>query len=351
MPSHPYAVEYNSSGLPSRGSQRGSRREDAVTSARLDVLSIVVPVYNEEQVLPKFYERLSAALNDLPCTAEILFVDDGSHDRTPVILDGLAARDPRVRVLTFTRNFGHQSALCAGLDRCRGDAVVMIDADLQDPPELIRDFHARWKEGYDVIFAQRRRLREGLVKRVVYHLFYRVLHFLANIQIPLDSGDFSLIDRKIVMHLRALPERTRFLRGLRSWIGYRQIGVEYVRQPRQDGESKYSLAQLIKLGFDGIVSFSAAPLKLALILGLLVSAGGFSLILLIVYLRLTHQFDLPGWTSLMVVVLFLGGIQLITVGIVGEYVARIYDEVKARPLYLIARSAGFAEDAQPPVRP
>lgn len=299
----------------------------------------MVPVYNEEEVLPQFYARLKAALTTVPCAAEIFFVDDGSRDRTPVILEELARADPRVHVLTFTRNFGHQAALCAGLDHCTGDATMMIDADLQDPPELVAEFYAKWKEGYDVVFGRRQRLREGLPKRVIYHLFYRLLRFLANIEIPLDTGDFSLVDRRVVLALRELPERTRFLRGLRSWVGRRQLGIEYVRHVREAGESKYSVAKLFKLAFDGIFSFSTAPLKLALILGLAVSAGGFVLIGLLVYLRLVRSFDLPGWTSLMVVLLFLGGIQLTTVGIVGEYVARIYEEVKRRPVYLLARSA------------
>ena len=305
-------------------------------------------MYNEQEVLPAFYERLREVLDSLPCDAEILFVNDGSDDGTAAILEGLANRDGRVEVLSFTRNFGHQAALCAGLDHCRGDAAVMIDADLQDPPELIRDFHARWREGYHVVYGRRRRLEEGMAKRAIYHFFYRVLHLLANIDIPLDTGDFSLVDRKIVDGLRALPERTRFLRGLRSWIGLRQIGIEYTRHARQSGESKYSVAKLFKLAFDGIVSFSTAPLKLALVTGLLVSAGGFLLILFLVYLRLSHSFDLPGWTSLMVIVLFLGGIQLITIGIVGEYIARIYEEVKARPLYLLAsRLGGEVSEAEP----
>lgn len=311
----------------------------------------MVPVYNEEVVLPLFYERLKAALSTLPCEAEILFVDDGSEDRTASLLEELARADPRVRVLTLTRNFGHQAALCAGLDHCTGDATVMIDADLQDPPELIGDFHAHWKQGYDVVFGRRQRLREGLPKRVIYHLFYRLLRLLANIEIPLDTGDFSLVDRSVVLALRSLPERTRFLRGLRSWVGRRQVGIEYVRHVRQGGESKYSLAMLLKLAFDGIISFSTAPLKVALVMGLLVSAGGFVLILVLVYLRLIRSFDLPGWTSLMVVLLFLGGIQLTTVGIVGEYVARIYEEVKARPLYLLARGPEPSGGGAPGLRP
>lgn len=305
----------------------------------MDTLSVVVPVYNEEEVLPQFYERLKSALTTVPCAAEIVFVDDGSGDRTPLLLAAMAREDPRVRVLTFTRNFGHQAALCAGLDHCTGDATMMIDADLQDPPELVREFYAKWKEGYDVVFGRRQRLREGVAKRVIYHLFYRLLRFLANIDIPLDTGDFSLVDRRVVLALRDLPERTRFLRGLRSWVGRRQLGIEYVRQVREAGESKYSLAKLFKLAFDGIFSFSTAPLKLALVLGLMVSAVGFVVIGLLVYLRLVRSFDLPGWTSLMVVVLFLGGIQLTTVGIVGEYVARIYEEVKRRPIYLLARGS------------
>jgi glycosyltransferase involved in cell wall biosynthesis len=303
-------------------------------------LSVVVPVYNEQEVLSAFCERLDATLRTLPCDAEILFVNDGSVDGTAAILEALAKRDSRVRVLTFTRNFGHQAALCAGVDHCSGDAVVLIDADLQDPPELITDFYAKWREGYQVVYGRRRRLEEGVAKRSIYHLFYRLLRLLANIDIPLDSGDFSLIDRRVVESLRALPERTRFLRGLRSWIGLRQIGLEYVRHARHSGESKYSVAKLFKLAFDGIVSFSTAPLKLALVLGVVVSLGSFVLIALLVYLRLSRSFDLPGWTSLMVIVLFLGGIQLVTIGIVGEYIARIYEEVKARPLYLLdARAA------------
>lgn len=304
---------------------------------------MVVPVYNEEAVLPAFFDRLTAALAALPCEAEILFVDDGSRDHSADILDGLATRDSRVRVISFTRNFGHQAALCAGLEHCRGDAAVMIDADLQDPPELIREFHAAWLEGCDVVYGERRRLKEGILKRFVYHLFYRLLRSLASIEIPLDTGDFSLIDRRVIDSLNALPERTRFLRGLRSWVGRRQRAIEYVREARTLGVSKYPLSKLLKLAFDGIVSFSTVPLRLALYLGTLVSLAAGLVIAGLVYLRLSHRFDLPGWTSLMVIVLFLGGIQLITVGIVGEYVARIYDEVKRRPLYLVARSRGFPE--------
>lgn len=309
----------------------------------MQTLSVVVPVYNEEEVLRAFYARLAATLETLPCAAEILFVNDGSADASAAILEEMRARDNRIRVIHLTRNFGHQAALGAGLDHCMGDAAVLIDADLQDPPELIQEFYAKWREGFCVVFGRRRRLQEGFLKRTVYHLFYRTLHLLANIDIPLDSGDFSLLDREVIQNLRALPERTRFLRGLRSWVGLPQTGIEYERAARHLGKSKYTLAKLFKLAFDGIVSFSTVPLKLALLMGLLVSAGGFAGIVLIVYLRLTHSFELPGWASLTVIILFLGGIQLTTVGIVGEYIARIYEEVKGRPLYLVARRVGFPE--------
>lgn len=305
------------------------------------LLSVVVPVLNEQQVLPAFYGRLKAVLATLPDNSEVIFVDDGSFDRTPALLDEWAAADASVRVIHLSRNFGHQAALTAGLDHASGDAVVLIDADLQDPPELISLFHARWREGYQVVLGHRRSRDEGLVKRVLYRLFYKTLHLLADIEIPLDSGDFSLMDRAVVLALRRLPERTRFLRGLRSWVGLSQVAVEYDRPARESGESKYTLPKLLKLAFDGIVSFSAAPLRLALLFGALISLAGFVLIGVLFYLRLRHAFELPGWTSLMVVVLFLGGIQLLAVGIVGEYIARIYEEVKNRPVYLVARSAGF----------
>ena len=304
-------------------------------------VSVVVPVLDEQQVLPAFYARLKAVLATLPDASEVIFIDDGSTDRTPQLLDEWAAADPTIRVIHFSRNFGHQAALTAGLDHASGDAVVLIDADLQDPPELISTFHARWREGYQVVLGRRRSRDEGLVMRGLYHFFYKTLHLLADIDIPLDSGDFSLMDRSVVNALRRLPERTRFLRGLRSWVGLKQVAVDYDRPARESGESKYTMAKLLKLAFDGIVSFSAAPLRLALLFGALISLAGFVLIGVLFYLRLRHAFDLPGWTSLMVVVLFLGGIQLLAVGIVGEYIARIYEEVKDRPVYLVARSAGF----------
>jgi glycosyltransferase involved in cell wall biosynthesis len=312
----------------------------------LSKLSIIAPVLDEEAVLPHFLARLRATLAELNCEAEILFVDDGSQDGSLAYLRQAAAEDGRIKVLRLTRNFGHQAALAAGLDHCSGDAAVLMDADLQDPPELIRPFVEEWRKGFQVVFGRRLRLEEGAFKRWVYHLFYRALRFLANIEIPMDSGDFSLLDREVVDRLRAMPERTRFLRGMRSWVGLRQTGITYERPARHSGRSKYSLAKLFKLGFDGILSFSTLPLKLALFLGLLVSAGGFVGIALVVLLRLSQWIELPwGWASTVVLVMFLGGVQLTTIGIVGEYIARIYEEVKARPLYLVAERIGFADAA------
>ncbi len=312
----------------------------------LHKLSVIVPVLDEETVLPHFLARLQATLAELGCEAEILFVDDGSQDGSLAYLRQAAAQDGRIKVLRLTRNFGHQAALAAGLDHCSGDAAVLIDADLQDPPELIRSFVEEWRQGFQVVFGRRLRLEEGPLKRGVYHLFYRALRLLADIEIPLDSGDFSLLDREVVDQLRAMPERTRFLRGMRSWVGLRQKGIAYERPARHRGRSKYSLAKLVKLGLDGILSFSTLPLKMALLLGLLVSAGGFVGIALVVFLRLSRWIELPwGWASTVVLVMFLGGVQLTTIGIVGEYIARIYEEVKARPLYLVAERVGFADGA------
>ena len=299
----------------------------------------MVPLFNEQEVLPEFHRRLGAVLDALDHESEIVFVDDGSRDASPRLLEDLVARDPRVQVLTLSRNFGHQAALCCGLDHATGDVVVSMDGDLQDSPELIPRFLDKWREGYAVVYAQRRRIHEGIVKRVVYALYYRLLRALASTEIALDSGDFCLLDRKVVDQLRALPERTVFLRGLRSWVGFRQAGIEHDRPARQAGQSKYPLVKLLKLGFDGVLSFSTAPLRLALLAGVLVSVVAFVWMFVIIYLRVRHLYDLPGWASLMSGMLFLGGIQLITIGIVGEYIARIYDEVKRRPLYLVARAA------------
>ena len=313
-------------------------------------ISIIVPVFNEEAVLPQFYQRMTAALATIPDLSrwEILFVDDGSRDGTAVALTRLAASDARVRVLEFSRNFGHQIALTAGLDHATGDAVVCIDADLQDPPEVVPALVQKWREGFEVVYGARaRRAHDSVFKRLSARLFYRLMQRIGNIEIPLDAGDFRLLDRRAVEALRRIGERHRFLRGLTVWIGYRRCGVPYERAERVAGVSKYPLREMVKLAWDAITSFSFAPLRLATYLGFLVSAGSIAVGILVIVARIMLPpestvlgFPTHGWGSLMVALLFLGGVQLIVLGMIGEYLGRTYDEVKRRPLYIIRRRLG-----------
>jgi dolichol-phosphate mannosyltransferase len=300
-------------------------------------LSVVVPAYNEEENLDALWERVRPVL-DAVGPSEIILVDDGSSDRTWTSITRLAASDPRVRGLRLSRNFGHQAALSAGMEAARGASVCFMDADLQDPPELVHELMSRWRAGYDVVYAVRASRKEGLVKRVAYRGFYRVYRRMANIDVAVDSGDFALLDRKVVERLLALPEHNRFLRGLRSWVGYRQIGVEYDRDERHAGAPKYTVTRLFRLAFDGILSFSAVPLRLASLLGVVVAAAGALYVAAAIAWRLVFG-DIPqGWTSIIAIVLTVGGMQLVVVGVLGEYVARIYDETKGRPNYLVAET-------------
>jgi polyisoprenyl-phosphate glycosyltransferase len=299
------------------------------------LVSVVVPAYDEEENLGSLWDRLAPVL-DAVGSGELILVDDGSHDATWSEIRRLAASDPRVRGLRLSRNFGHQAALSAGMAHARGKAVCFMDADLQDPPEMLHELMARWREGNEVVYAVRRSRKEGLAKRVAYRGFYRVYRRLANIDVAVDSGDFALLDRQVVDRLLALPEHNRFLRGLRSWVGYRQVGVEYDRDARHAGEPKYTLRGLVRLAVDGILSFSAAPLRMASLLGVLVAmAGGIYIAVAIAY-RLVDGNVPEGWTSLIAIVLTVGGMQLVVVGVLGEYVARIYDETKGRPHFLVA---------------
>lgn len=311
------------------------------------LLSIVVPLYNEERGLEPLFHRLERVAAGLDLDVEIVCVDDGSRDGTAAECRRRATGDPRIKLVRLSRNFGHQAAISAGLDFARGDAVIIMDGDLQDPPEAIPDLVARWREGYDVVYVIRRTRPEAWPKRVGYWLFYRVLGRLSDVEIPADSGDFGLMDRGVVQTLRRMPERNRFLRGLRSWVGLRQTAVAVDRRSRAAGESKYTFAKLKGLAMDGLISFSYAPLKLATRTGFVVSAGSFLFAAWVIALRLGWGIDIPGWASLVVVILFLGGIQLITIGILGEYVGRIYDEVKRRPLYLVAETTNLDVAAAP----
>jgi len=299
----------------------------------LRLLSVVAPLYEEEALVEAFHARVQAALGDVPF--ELILVDDGSCDRTPQLLAALAARDRRVRVVQLSRNFGHQTALTAGLDHARGDAVVMLDADLQDPPELIPAMLDHWRRGTDVVYAVRRR-REGETrfKLATAHWFYRLFSALADVELEPDSGDFRLLDRAPLDALLSMRERSRFLRGMTVWVGYTQTAVPYERDARRAGETKYTLRRMLTFSLDAISSFSHRPLQLATLIGFLCAALAFVLIPVIVGLRLAGSY-LPGFGTITIAVLLLGGIQLMAIGLIGEYVGRIYDEVKGRPLYVV----------------
>ncbi len=298
-------------------------------------LSVVVPIYNEEENLTLLSSRLTSVLDTTRLTYEIILVDDGSKDKSLELLRQMAEKDSHCVIVELARNFGHQVAISAGLDQARGAAVAIMDADLQDPPELLMQFLAKWREGYQVVYAVRTQRKENWLKRTAYATFYRLLQRVANIDIPLDTGDFCLMDRKVVDLLVAMPERNRFLRGIRSWVGLNQIGIPYERAAREAGQAKYTFTRLLLLALDGFVSFSHAPLRIASLVGLGISL--FSFLMAIVYSaqRLTLGLNPPGFATLVVAVFFLAGIQLITIGVMGEYIGRIFDEVKQRPRYVV----------------
>ncbi len=312
------------------------------------MLSIVIPVLNEDRNIPELVRRLQHVLDPAGISFEIVFVDDGSTDRTPEILHALHAEDDRIKAVHLARNFGHQAAIAAGMRAAAGDAVAVMDGDLQDSPEMIPIFLERWQAGYDVVYAIRERRAESWPKRLGYRLFYRLLARISQIDIPLDSGDFSLMSRRVVDVLNGMPERTRFVRGMRSWAGFRQIGVDHVRGPRFAGEAKYTYGRLVRLALDGFFAFSYRPLQLASLFGVAVSALALALAAGLVALKLSHGIPLVGWTSLMVAVLFMGGVQLICVGILGEYIGRIYEESRGRPPYLVARVIGKTQLGEGP---
>lgn len=298
-------------------------------------LSIVVPVYNEEDNLPELRSRLGSLLDAYP--GEAVLVDDGSRDATPAMLDEMTVDDPRFRVVHLSRNFGQQAALAAGLQHSRGRAVVVMDADLQDPPELVPQLIARWREGYQVVYARRTsREMEGPAKRVLAWGYYRILNRLVGLDLPADTGDFCLMDRQVVDLLNAMPERNRYIRGLRAWVGFRQTAVAFQRPARHAGSAKYTFLRSLGLALNGIISLSKAPLRLATYFGFLISLASFLLALIYIVQRLRGQEAfVKGWASTVVIMLFLGGVQLLTIGIIGEYLSRIYDEVKQRPLYVV----------------
>lgn len=305
----------------------------------MKLLSIIIPVYNEEGNLELLFKRLEKVLNSTDAAAEFIFINDGSRDQSIEIIRQLAKHDPRVKFIDFSRNFGHQTAVTAGLDHCNGDAAIIIDADLQDPPEMIAELYNKWKEGFEVAYARRRsRQGENFIKKWTARVFYRLLKKITSIQIPVDTGDFRIIDRKVIDVLKQMPEQQKFLRGQISWIGFRQTAVEYDRDERHAGKTGYTYSKMIRFALDGITSFSNFPLRFATIMGFLVSAIAFLLILYALYQRLVSREFVPGWASLMLAILFMGGVQLISLGIIGEYISRMDVNVRKRPLYIVKES-------------
>jgi len=299
-------------------------------------LSVVVPVFNEEEVLPEFHRRLAGVLDKLPAQSEIIYVNDGSIDRSLHEIRRLKKEDARIAIVDLSRNFGKEIAMTAGFDHARGDAVVVIDADLQDPPELIPEMIKHWREGFDVVYAQRTsRAGESVFKKTTAHLFYRIMQKLSRVEIPRDVGDFRLLSRRAVDALAGLREQHRFMKGLFAWIGYSQKAVSYQRDSRHDGKTKWSYIGLWNFAIEGITSFSTIPLKAATYLGMLTAFAAFLFGMFIVLQTLLYGNPVPGYPSLLVVVLFLGGIQLMALGVIGEYLGRMFDETKKRPLYLI----------------
>ncbi|NUQ36941.1 MAG: glycosyltransferase family 2 protein [Caldilineales bacterium] len=315
-------------------------------------LSIVAPVFNEELILPELYRRVAETLDGAGENWELVLVNDGSSDRSFKIMSELHAADPRVRVINFSRNFGHQIAITAGADYAQGDAVVIIDADLQDPPAVILEMIAKWREGYELVYAVRKQRKgETWFKLFTASFFYRLINRITGVRIPLDTGDFRLMDRKVVDVLREIREYHRFMRGLSVWVGFKQTGVHYVREERFAGETKYPLRKMLRFALDGITSFSHLPLQLATYMGFIIAGLSVIGIILTIILRLSGSQAFLGQASTLVAVLFIGGIQLISLGIIGEYLGRIYNEVKRRPLYIVREALGFAAEVETAARP
>ena len=309
-----------------------------------EVCSVVIPVFNEEENLESLYRRLSRVLKALFKDYEIIFVDDGSTDKSLEIMRKLRKTNGRVKIISFSRNFGHQIAITAGIDYASGRAVIVMDADLQDPPEVIPRLVEKWREGYDTVYAIRESRKDPILKRTIAFIFYRLFKRMSDVDIPVDAGDFRLMSRRVVDILKIMPERNRYLRGLASWVGFSQAKIRYTRDERYAGKRKYTLWQSAKLALDGITSFSHFPLRLVIHLGLVVSLVGFLYTTKIIIDTLLFGRTVPGWTTLMAAVLFLGGVQLIVVGVIGAYIGRIYVEVQQRPLYLIKQKIGFPKE-------
>ncbi|MFA6012470.1 MAG: glycosyltransferase family 2 protein [Desulfobacteraceae bacterium] len=303
--------------------------------------SLIFPVFNEQENIPELYNRIKSVSKHFSSSVEYIFINDGSTDLTLKILLRLRTQDKKIKIINFSRNFGHQLAVTAGIDYASGAYLAILDADLQDPPELLPKFFNKLNQGYNVVYAIRRDRKENVLMKFCYSFFYRLLRLLTNIEIPLDSGDFCVLDSKASQLLRKMPERNRFIRGLRSWIGLRQIGIEYERAERFGGTTKYSLKKLFRLAFDGIFSFSYLPLQLLSTLGFLVFSFSVLFSLAVVYIRFFTTFFVPGFATTVILIMFTSGLNLLSLGIVGEYIGRIYDEVKQRPRYIVESVIGI----------
>jgi len=310
------------------------------------ILSVIIPIYNEEEVLPETYKRLTSVMQTFGETYELIFVNDGSRDSSPQILADICSEDKNVKFINFSRNFGHQPAITAGMDYAKGDAVVVIDADLQDPPEVILEMVAKWREGFDVVYGKRiKRKGETWFKKLTAKIYYRLLKSLTKVEIPTDTGDFRLIDRKVNEAMKALPERNRYVRGLVSWVGFKQTAVEFVRQERFAGETKYPFRKMLKLAMDGITSFSYKPLKIAMGLGFTFAFISFAYLIYILIQAIFFDIPVAGWASIIIVQLFSTGVLLIMLGIIGEYIGRIFEEMKNRPIYIVREVINMDEEA------
>lgn len=305
--------------------------------------SVILPVFNEEKTIETVWQRTKRVLDKLSSDYEIIFVNDGSYDTTQELLKDLHTKDKRVKVINFSRNFGHQVAVTAGINFASGEAVAILDSDLQDPPEVLPQFFKKLTEGYDIVYAVRTKRKENALKRFAYSLSYRILHKVANIDIPVDAGDFCVMSDRAIKALNSMPERNRFVRGLRSWIGFKQIGVEYEREARYAGESKYDFKRLMKLAFDGIFSFSFVPLQFMFYVGFISLVLSIIGVLGAIYLRFftTAYKQVPGFATTIILVMFIGGLQLFSMGVLGEYMRRIYEESKQRPQYIIESKMGL----------
>ena len=331
--------------VPTPTATETNAQPSALSESRVEI-SVVVPLYCEESNVDYLFQRLEAVLDQLGRSYEIVCVDDGSYDGTLRALQTHHQRNPDIKVVALSRNFGKEVALTAGIDYATGAAVVPIDADLQDPPELIAELVAKWREGYDVVYAKRRsRQGETWLKQTTANAFYRIMERMSNVPIPRDTGDFRLLDRRVVEVLKQLPERTRFMKGLFAWVGYRQAEVMYDREPRHSGNTKWNYWRLWNFAVDGIVSFSVAPLRVWSYVGMMFASISLLYGLFLLLRTVRYGSDVPGYASLMVGVLFLGGIQLISLGILGEYLGRVFEEVKGRPLYLVRDTYGVSGGA------